>query len=332
MFYWNKSSTHAKPKTSARHKELHPTGAIKMTSRHVNIGRAYSRCVKELRLDLLRRSLKSAYSDAIRTHDAIHLLLLVAPNMFPRKEAAGMKTWQHTSTFLTYHWDIFDMAHCSLYEALRGNYSASFILLRATVELLVRGAFFECLAHQRYRDTSHVLDEDTNGRRLKGYLSDRLLRQPALKGKLEEISATLLDIISDPIDDPKLRPSLAVMLRQLNEWKILDGLSFPDLAMSHVYQRLSKDVHAHPDRTDMGRVLTYSSQSPFGPKKVMRHVLMEYLSDLRQVLDASIVVTLNVLRDNLDKYHEIKQQVLEVALEFDMIDLDRTSRRLAELP
>jgi hypothetical protein len=302
-----------------------------MKSRRTNVERAYSYCIKELRLDLLKRSLEFEYSDAIRTHDAIHLLLLVAPNMFPRKETAGMKTWQRTSTFLTYHWDIFDMAHCSFYEALRGNYSASFNLLRTTVELLVRGAFFECFAHKRYRCNSDVLDQDANGTRLKRYLSEMFLRQPTLESELEEISITLLDTISEAIDDQKLRPSMRIMLGQLSEWEILDGLSFPDLALVRVYQKLSKDVHAHPDRTDIGRVLTYNSQHLFESKRVMRPILLEYLSDLRQVLDASIVVTMNMLRDNLGKYHDTKQQILEVTSEFDMRGLECTSRRLTKL-
>jgi hypothetical protein len=156
------------------------------------VDEAFSYSVKELQLSVMKRSLRESYDKVVKSHNAVHELLLLAPSMYPR-ENIGLGSWHEKCAFLTYHWDTFDLAHSSYYEALTGNYAAGFILLRATLELLIKGAFFECLAHKKFREQSSILDEDDRGRRLKRFLNDILVRRPSIEQELESTSVAIYD-------------------------------------------------------------------------------------------------------------------------------------------
>ncbi len=155
-----------------------------------NLDKVFSYSVKELRLGTMKSSLRELYDDAVRSHDAIHEFLLLAPSMYPHGNANN-SSWHKKSAFLTYHWDTFDLAHSSYYESLLANYSVGFILLRVTLEILIRGAFFECLAHKKFREESVVLDKikDKRGRRLKGFLNELFTLRRSIEQDFEETSA-----------------------------------------------------------------------------------------------------------------------------------------------
>jgi hypothetical protein len=292
---------------------------------------AYRCSVRELRLDLIKSSFNILYKRTTRSHDAIHLLLSAAPSMFPEKPKRGMKSWQRYSAFISYHWDTFELAHNSYYEALRANYSAGFILLRSTLELLIRGAFFECLAHEQFRDKSIVLDGDRAGARLKQFLSQVFARKPEVEHEFEQSSIAIYDKIARIIDDQRFRPSNSTMLKQLAEWGAFCGIRHPEAVVSGAYRKLSRDVHAHPDRTDIGRILTYSSRQLFGPKSVSRRFLSEYSDDLKEVIDIGIVTTCNLLQDNLIQYPETRERLSQISSEARALGLVYTSRRIAQL-
>jgi hypothetical protein len=291
---------------------------------------AYRYSVSELGLDLMKYSFSILYKKTTRTHDAIHLLLFTAPSMFP-KPKRGMKTWQRYSAFISYHWDAFDIAHNSYNEALRANYNASFILLRSTMELLIRGAFFECLAHEQFRGRSIVLDRDGAGSRLKQFLSQVFARKPQVERDFEQSSIAIYDKIARIIDDYRFRPSNSTMLRQLAEWGVFCGIRHPEAVLSRVYGELSRDVHAHPDRTDIGRILTHSSRQLFGPKKVSRRFLSEYLDDLKEVMDIGILTTCNLLQDNLIQYPGTREPLSQIASEAEALGLVYAPRRITQL-
>ena len=292
---------------------------------------AYRYSVRELRLDLIKYSFNILYKRTTGSHDAIHLLLSTAPSMFPEKPKRGMKSWQRYSAFISYHWDTFDLAHNSYYEALRANYSAGFILLRSTLELLIRGAFFECLAHEQFRDKSIVLDDDGAGSRLKRFLSQVFARKSEVEHEFEQYSIAIYDKIARIIDDHRFRPSNSTMLEQLAEWGVFCGIRYPEAVVSRAYGKLSRDVHAHPDRTDIGRILTYSSRQLFGPKRVSRRFLSEYSDDLKEVIDIGIVTTCNLLQDNLIQYPETRERLSQIASEAKALGLVYTPRRIAQL-
>jgi hypothetical protein len=296
-----------------------------------NVEEAYRYSVAELRLDLIRYSFKVLYNRITESHDAIHLLLLTAPSMFPSKPRRGMKSWHRYSAFISYNWDTFDLAHNSFYEALRANYNASFVLLRSTLELLIRGAFFECLAHKQFRDKSIVLDADKAGSRLKQFLNGVFARKPEIEHDFEQVSIAIYDKIGRIIDDHRFRPSNTTMLRQLAEWNVFSGIRYPERVLSRTYSKLSRDVHAHPDRTDIGRILTHSSRLLFGPKRVSRRFLAEYLDDLSDVVDIGIVTTCNLLQDNLMLYPETHERLGQIASDAEKVGLVYTPRRIRQL-
>jgi hypothetical protein len=248
------------------------------------------------------------YDDVVRSHDTVHDLLLLAPSVYPRG-STGFPSWHVKSAFLTYHWDTFDLAHSSYYESLLANYAAGFILLRATLELLIRGAFFECLAHKKFREKSAILDKDKRGRMLKNFLKDLLARRPSIEQDLETTSVAIYDKTSNIMNDMKFRPSNETMLRQLAKWGVFEGIEAPVTRVSRIYHKLSGDVHAHPNRTGIGRILTYRPRDLFEQKKVIRRVLAEYLRDLRKVTDIGIVMTMNLLKENLEQFPQTRDHV-----------------------
>ena len=128
-----------------------------------------------------------------KAHDAIHEFMLLAPLSVPSKiDTTG---WHRKSAFLTYQWEAFHHAHRSLIEALCGYYNVAFILLRATFELLIRGAFWECLSHKTFRDNSQVLDNDKQGKAIKGWLNSIFEAAPNIEEEFEQISASIYDKI-----------------------------------------------------------------------------------------------------------------------------------------
>ena len=85
--------------------------------------------------------------------------------------------------------------------AFRGHYNAGFILLRATLELILKGAFFECLAHRNYRNRAEVLRNNDKGRRLLMFLDEVVRSNPSVEQELEELSAGIFDKLAPVIED-----------------------------------------------------------------------------------------------------------------------------------
>lgn len=102
---------------------------------------ALNHTLKELEiLNTIKSLEKGKYEKLQEAHDSIHEFIYLAP-VCCSKQA----NWHSKSAFLTYHWEAFHLAHRSFLEALTGYYNAAYILLRGTLELLLKGAFWECL-------------------------------------------------------------------------------------------------------------------------------------------------------------------------------------------
>jgi len=250
------------------------------------------------------------YHKAAKSHNAIHLFILVAPKLFPSPPLPRRgKEWHKNSAFLTYHSEAFHLAHRSFHEALTGGYNAAFILLRATLELLIRGAFFECLAHKKFREASPYLDRELHTAKLKRFIKDVIKLRPSIEQDLETASVAMYDKLEPIIDKPEFRVPVKTMAMQLEKWGILRGVENPPQTMLNLYQILSKDVHVLPDRTDIGKALLYAPKDLFKTPKLMRKQLAEYLSTLKEVMDIGIVIEINILRDNLVKYKQAKNYI-----------------------
>jgi len=265
------------------------------------LDKAFSHIRKEAGLPNIRTSLKSNYEAIQKAHDSIHEFVYLAPICLPSKTGAS---WHPKSAFLTYQWEAFHQAHRSFLEALSGYYNAAYVLLRSTLELLVKGAFWECLAHESFRvkATKLQIDKDKRKRKsVKDWIDALIEQEPSVKRGLEETSAAIFDKTAILFRDREFQkqfvhiPSFSTMIKQLIEWEIIDISNSFSVIYGKLYSDLSKDVHVIPDATDMGRRLL--AEKDFMEIEVIPEELTKYMSTLHEVVDLGIVIELNILRD-----------------------------------
>lgn len=296
---------------------------------------ALSHLIEESLFDNIEQSFQEMFPQIAKVHNAIHQFMQTAPEMFPSSSKTEEEDIWHTKTaFLTYHWEIFHLTHRSLLEALCAYYNAAFILLRSTLELIIKGAFYECLAHKKFRNASTELDRNKKGKNLKFFLQSVIKAAPIIADDLEKTSAGIYDKITPIIDDPKFRPSIATMIRQLSEWGILEGITDPyETIYKKLYRKLSADVHVVPDRTDIGTILLQKPEDLFESHRVMKVQLVEFLVDLGEVTDIGIVVTLNVLKENLVVYEELREMLRQTLKdpEYRQLGLKYSPKRIESL-
>lgn len=287
--------------------------------------KALSHMLEEMEFLNIVASIKEDFELVRNSHDSIHEFVFLA-SLFPPVGAS----WQPKSAFLTYHWDAFHQAHRSFLEALSGHYNAGYVLLRSTLELLIRGAFWECFAHERFRNNARKLYENKKGRSLRKWINNVIKLKPSIKGELENISAGIFDKISPLFKDPELRmrcvPSIGTMIEQLEEWEILDTIPHPSKTVYTFYNQLSADIHVAPDRTDIGRRLL--SQKDLFETEVIPSELTRYMKFLSQVIDVATIVEFNVLKDWLPANGSIKNKLKDRLSALEGLDLKYSVQKL----
>jgi len=263
---------------------------------------AFNHTLKELEIPNLLDSIRESDPEKlIRAHDSIHEFIFLAPLSFPSN---GNVSWHRKSAFLTYQFDVFYSAHRSLIEALAGYYNAGYTLLRSTLELILKGALWECLAHKKFRENAEVLSKMKRKvyekeRSLIDWFDNLLRRYPEIENDFEEMSAAVFDKVSPIFEDKELQkliPSLKTIIVQLEKWGILNPIPKPVKTIYEtVYKELCKDVHAIPDKTDIGRRLIKDEE--LFETVVIPEELDRFLELLHKVMDVGIVVELNILSD-----------------------------------
>jgi hypothetical protein len=263
------------------------------------LNKALSHTREEIGLPNIRTSLKSNYELTQKTHDSIHEFMYLVSLCAPNRPGVN---WHSKSAFLTYQWEAFHLAHRSFLEALSGYYNAAYILLRSTLELLVKGALWECMAHESLRDKATLLDKVKGKRKsLRDWIEDLIKQKPSLKKELQETSGAIFDKTAIIFSDPEFQkqfihiPSFSEVLEQLIELQIIDIPNAFDVIYDNLYRDLSKDVHVVPDATDMGRRLLV--ETDFLEIEVIPSELAKYLKTLHGLIDIGIVIELNILRD-----------------------------------
>jgi hypothetical protein len=291
---------------------------------------AYRHTIEELGLDNIEPSFRAEFENLQKAHDAIHEYMLIAPTLFP-SQADAETDWHRKSAFFTNHWEAFNHAHRSLIEALCAYYSVAFILLRATLELMIRGAFWECLSHKRLRENSHVLDDCKPGRKIKKWLDAVFERAPDAEEEFERVSATIYDKISPIIEDPEFRLPFKTFIRQLDQWDIFNPIpKAEEWIYEGIYGRLSADVHVIPDRTDIGQRLIAESSEIFH-QELLPDVLREYANSLHEIMDLAIVIELNIMADYIKKYDEVKANFEERLDTLEQLGLAYSVKRAKQL-
>jgi hypothetical protein len=256
---------------------------------------------KEIGFQNICSSIKLNYEIIQKAHYSIHEFIYLEPLCLPGRTGVS---WHPKSAFLTYGWEAFHQAHRSFLEALSGYYNAAYTLLRSTLELLIKGAFWECLAHESFREMATQLQFDKfkgNRKSVNDWVNDLIEQEPSVKKDLEKTSAAIFDKMAILFRDSQFRkefvhvPTLSVMIKQLIEWQVVDIPNAYDTLYCKFYTNLSKDVHVVPDATDVGRRL--HAQVDFMEIEVIPDVLTKYMKTLHTLIDIGIVIELNILRD-----------------------------------
>lgn len=271
---------------------------------------AYDYIAQELGFEKIRTSLGAEFDLLVKAHDAIHEYILLASLFFPDGDTQK-SDWDRKSAFLfVYHSEVFEQAHRSLIEALCAHYNAAFILLRATLELLLKGAFWECLSHKAFREDSHILDADKRGKNLKDRLRENLEQSSNLEEQLEFTSASIYDVLGSEIEQSRLRVSIETIVRQLDKWSIFAPIpNAVALIYERAYRNLSADVHVVPDRTDIGSRLASGTSKAF-EREVLPEILRGYAELLHQIMDVAVVVEFNVLGDIAREHEGVSEQLM----------------------
>lgn len=195
---------------------------------------------------------------------------------------------------------------------------------------MLKGAFWECLAHKKFRDNSGVLEKEDNSKKLKILLNDVIKDKPEIERQLEEMSVTIHDMIMVVVENPAYRPSIRTIVKQLEAWDIFNPISNPVGVISkNIYGELSADVHVIPDKTDIGRRLL--SQKDLFETEVILDELSKFMKVLHGVVDIGIVIELNVLSDWINQDREVKTKLRERLAVIEDLGLKFSSEKLKRL-
>lgn len=279
------------------------------------IKKAINHILGEIGLERIEESIrKGRFKELQKAHNSIHEFIYLAPLCVPSGEKV---TWRSKSAFLTFHWEVFHLAHRSFLEALAGYYNAAYSLLRNTLELLLKGAFWECLAHKRFRDKAQVTKKwvvkiGKDKKTLLNWFEDIIKLKPSIEEEFEKTSAAIYDKIFPIPEDPDLKrlvPLPKQIIEQLSEWGIFDPVLDPAERIYKIYSNLSADVHVIPDKTDIGRRLL--KERELFETVVIPEELSKLSNLLHKVIDIGIVIELNIFCDWIQQNGVIKDKLKE---------------------
>ena len=264
----------------------------------------------------------------IKTHTSVYEFMDLAPYLCSKN-----KDWiPEKSAFLIYYQtQAFHLAHRSFLEALAGYYNAAYILLRSCHESLIRGAFWECLAHKKFRDNARVLEKKKKD--LLGLFNVTFEAAPKIEKKLEENSKTILELMQPILEDKarkKLIPDIHTMIEQLAQWEIFDPVPDPVKTIYDFYQEFSADVHIIPDKTDVGRRLLKGKDIIF-ETSIDPDELSKFSKILHRVIDIGTVIELNILSDWIEHDEKVKNRLKKRMKEIDSLGLKLSSEKLQSL-
>jgi hypothetical protein len=256
--------------------------------------------------DRERGSLEVALTNAdrqllVRLREIPQLLLDTFRLLLYQKE-----TVHRISAFGIYSIDSIHLLRRATTEALCCYYSIGTAMLRIALEILIRGAFWEGMAHKAFRDSAEVVRR--NGRRLnvngerKGihdWFADVFAHTPGAEAQWETMSGSIFDRTSPLFSDPLLNrvlPRFIDMIEQVAEWKLLEPIPCADAVEAihrGVYWELSKAVHLIPDKTLLGRQFS-AGKSAFPAIEFSPDELTAFVEMLEIVADVGIVLSLNL--------------------------------------
>jgi hypothetical protein len=249
--------------------------------------------------------------------------------------------FQRHSALLIYHIDATFFSLRALREALCSYYGAAGSLLRNACEAILRGAFWECLAHRRYRDRADVLGEPKRKRKIDGsrrnvldWMNDVLQNGPHLEAPLEKQSGEIFDRVSPLFANRVLSPavpSLRTMVEQLSAWRMFEPMSDP---VSEIYDdlcwSLCKDTHVIPDMTMMGRLMAVG-KDPSPIFEPTQEEFDRFRVLLGRVSEIGALAVLNVLEEDARSDKILREKIASKRSIAEGINLPRVVRRIQTL-
>ncbi len=298
--------------------------------------KAFSQCLEELGIPNIAISLQKCDFEKIRkAHNSVHELMIIPTHLIGSSE-----DFQAKSAYLLYYNEAFDQAHRSLLEALSGYYNAAYTLLRNTLELILKGAFWECMAHKKYRGNAEVIRKErakveNHKISLVDWLNELIKQKPSIVDELEKTSAGIYDKISPLFEDETLRkiiPNVRSIVEQLSDWGIFDPIQEIVDPVEYVYdfyyRELSADVHVAPDKTNIGRRLL--AEKELFEIEVIPDELNKYAEDLHRVIDIGMVIELNIMEDLINE--ESKKWLNERLVVITELELNYASTKIVGMP
>jgi len=131
--------------------------------------------------------------------------------------------------------------------------------------------------------------------------------------RIEEVSAGVFDIVipfQEHLKLYRLLPGMYNTLKELEQYKLLDPMRADEIYPT--YQRLSQVVHGVFSSTDTGRESEHG-QGLFEDDSFKETDLCDFLLYFLEVVDISLVITLNFLSDGLplETIKDVVHQLLE---------------------
>ncbi len=233
-----------------------------------------------------------------------------------------------STAFLILIWEATQTMKVSLQNALGFRYSIATLLLRIVLENMIRGAFFDSIAKEQFRNEYNIKDQKLrighDGDEKVGFL-DVLKREiksePALVRHLEQGSAIIFDITNKyQIHQRHYRliPRVSEMVTQLDNWGFTNPIPINELRS--IYGHLSKSVHSVPSETDLGRGMLHG-RNLFEKPALMENELRRYLALLSKVVDIGMVLSFNILGQHLQQ-DNLKRATLALTADYEMVLFD----------
>ena len=295
----------------------------------------FSYILSNINYSNIEKSLDNSNKEIIKVYSSLEEF-----GAFPNDLFSSDSELHSRTAFLIFQHEAYQMAKISAREALMGNYTTAYILLRNYFELLIRGAYWECLAHKKYR---HKIKSETKPKpnkeskmTLKGSIEELIKIKPELKDSLEILSAKIYDIITVIYENKSefkkmIRNdynkgfhllSLEEMVKELAELNIFDPIDDihtenPVDVVYQFYRILSRYAHAEPDKTHIGRRIFLNEKDIFSDQ-IIEEELKGYLNSLHNLVDLGLLIELNLLEDLAAQNKEYIEERLPVIIDLEL--------------
>ncbi len=291
----------------------------------ISISGALDHIQKEIGHEFITQSLESDLGLIQKAHDAIHEFHLLPVICVPDDDNNKETIWLQKSAFLVLQWELFDCLHRSFFEAMCSYYNVAEMLLRSSLELLVKGAFWECFSHKKYRQIFEMSNKLILGSKDFTLLKNIIREDKRLENDLELNSVAIYDFLAKRIYQ---KATFNKMVEQLDEWEVFSPLEGQaKIIKSDLYSNLSDSTHVYPNKTDIGRRMQSKEQEVFS-REFDKKEIENYLITLHKIIDIAIVVELNIFSDVIQNYPSVQNKLEERIDVLTQLDLRKSLLRL----